>query len=215
MSARIVDKRTAILETAITCIAKYGIERTSTPVIARELGIAQSGVFYHFESQQELFDSLLVHIVAGNHRIVEQLRERTRPRTAFEGLLAYVRGNLYWAQRERYHVGVLLYSYMKTSYSRTMRRTVADVMAFGENTVYGHLATGVAEKQLTVEGDLRAMAKFLHQALIGAIIAFHYGRPAETYLQVYDRLARHFAQLLDQPLPRRSGAGSRQRGISR
>jgi AcrR family transcriptional regulator len=187
------DKKTAILQAAMTCISKYGIENTKTQVIAKELGVAQSGLFYHFRNNDELFDSLIPQIVTVNHGIVEKLRQTKKPKDNLSALRLYAMGNLYWAHKHPEQVAVLLYSVMRTSYSTFMRKTMTQVQNTGENTIYGILTAGVAEKEFSVDGDLREMAKFIHNTLIGATIAFHTSRHCEGYKKVYDR----FAEKLD------------------
>ena len=168
-------KKEAILDAAIKCISKYGIENTNSYSIAKELEIAQSGVYYHFPDQEALFDSLLERIARQNHELVENLQQKEKPKDKRSRLLTYIKGNLLWADKHPDQVGVLLFSFLKTSHSKKMKKHVAKTLSVGEDTIYGILATG------STSGDIRHLAKFIHQALIGSIISFHYLRPRVSY----------------------------------
>ncbi len=53
------DTRGRILETARTLFADNGYSGTSVRLIARELGLSDPAVYYHFSSKQHLFEALL------------------------------------------------------------------------------------------------------------------------------------------------------------
>lgn len=193
------DKKTAILDAAILCISKYGIEKTNTHSVAKELGVVQSGVHYHFPKQEQLFDSLIHRIVAVNHALVSQMQEKAKAEKNLARLKIYIKGNLIWAAKHPEHVAVLLYSVMRTSHSPSMKKMVTAVLGVGEQTIYSLLAAGAVEREFSVEGEVREMAKFIHGSLIGAIVQYHHARPARSHLYFYKLLSTKLDSLVASP----------------
>ena len=194
-----MDKKEAIARAAMICISKYGIEKTNSYAIAKEMGIAQSGVFYHFPSQTDLFDSLLTRISLKNHELVSQLQKKKKTASNLERLKIYITGNLAWAHRFPEQVGVLLNSFMKTSYSKAMTEKVLVTLGAGEESIYRYLACGVVEKEFRVRGEIRETAKLIHETLIGAIISFHYSRSKSSSRNYSARLVKSLALYLQAP----------------
>ncbi len=54
------DTRGRILETARSLFARHGVAGTSIRMIARELGITDPAIYYHFPTKQAILESLLV-----------------------------------------------------------------------------------------------------------------------------------------------------------
>lgn len=164
------QKRTAILKTAIRCIAQHGIEGTSADVIAKKLGIAQSGIFYYFPKQEDIFDSLVDYIASANHDVVTKYLEQHAPKKSKDLLLSHLVGNLRWAEKYPEHVSVLLITMAKTGRSRTMRDRVNRIFQVGEQRIVDLL------KDLKVRGDVRELGAFIHQSLTGVIICHYYSQ---------------------------------------
>lgn len=56
-----MNTKEKILATALRLFVKNGINQTSTNLIAKETGVASGTVFVHFESKQEIVDTLYVN----------------------------------------------------------------------------------------------------------------------------------------------------------
>lgn len=190
------NKQIAIYNAAIRCIGKYGVEKTNAQSIARELGIAPSGIFYYFPKQDQIFDSLVAYIAEINHTIVSELLQKRKPKTHWERLLIHVEGNLLWVKKYPDQMAVLLLSVVKTGRSRTMRERIGRLMSIGEERLYTHLTAGVAEREFAVEGEIRSMASFLHKALIGMTVSYHYSRKSVSISHYLDLAKFHFRQNL-------------------
>ena len=54
-----MNKKTIIFETAIRLFAAQGYEATTTLQIAREVGVTEPAVFYHFKSKSAFFSTVL------------------------------------------------------------------------------------------------------------------------------------------------------------
>ena len=193
------QKKTAIIKTAIRCVAQYGTEGASADVIARKMGIAQSGIFYYFPKQEALFDSLLGYIAQVNHEIAMKYFGEMKLNTMRERLTGHVTANLIWANKHPDHISVLLLSMAKTGRSRLMRERVNHLFQVGEDRIYSILQEGVAQGEFHSSGDLRDLAVFIHKALGGSILSFYYSRHLRSVEYYQNILSGQIAQLLKNP----------------
>lgn len=178
-------KRENILNAAIRCIGRFGLENTSATVIAKDLGIAQSGIFYYFPTQEQLFDSLLLHIARINHAQVSTLLAERCPATHRETLLVHLEGNLRWAESQPAQVAALVHSIAKASRSPRAKRAMAELFRVGEERIRGYLDTGQAQKEFRLVAPAPQCAALMHKALMGHIISGHYERGSERPVLYY------------------------------
>lgn len=164
------SKKTAIIEATIRCIANHGLNKTNAQLVAKELGIAQSSVFYHFPQQQQLFDSLLHHVAKVNADEVKSLLTKAQATNHFERLCHYIRGNLQWAVNHQDQVMVLIYSLSEGKHSPQVNTEIIKILKKAEDRLYFYLVAGIAEGEFSVEGDLRALAKFINQSVSGTVV---------------------------------------------
>ncbi|MDB4303866.1 TetR/AcrR family transcriptional regulator [Desulfosarcina sp.] len=84
-----MNKKSIIFETAIRLFAAQGYEATTTLQIAREVGVTEPAVFYHFKSKSAFFSTILdeASIVYLNRIDALALSDST----AFESLEALIR----------------------------------------------------------------------------------------------------------------------------
>ena len=168
------DKKTAIIEATISAVAKYGLSKTNAQLVAEEMNIAQSSIFYYFPQQQQLFNSLNEYITKHNSEQVKQLVEDVQASNSFERLCRFIKGNLLWAVNNRDHVTVLLYSLAESRQSPTISKEVSSILKSAEDKVYFYLVTGIAEGEFTVKSNIRSLARFINQSVNGTVIThFH------------------------------------------
>jgi len=168
------DKKTAIIEATISAVAKYGLSKTNAQLVAEEMNIAQSSIFYYFPQQQQLFNSLNEYISKHNADQVKQLVEEVQASNSFERLCRFIKGNLLWAVNNRDHVTVLLYSLAESRQSPTISKEVSSILKSAEDKVYFYLVTGIAEGEFTVKSNIRSLARFINQSVNGTVIThFH------------------------------------------
>lgn len=159
-----------IIEAAIECIFRSGVQKTNANLIAKRLGIPSSLVFYYFPNQKKLFDTLIGYIVSVNRSVVFSHIEKKTVKGTFERIQAYIEGNLEWGKKNPAHVAVMMYGLVESSHNPEMREAVVTALQGGEDRVYSLLAVGVAEKEFSLGLGIREMARTIHQSLIGAII---------------------------------------------
>ena len=168
------SKKTAIIEATISAVAKYGLSKTNAQLVAEEMNIAQSSIFYHFPQQQQLFDSLNDYVARHNAEHVKKLVEEVKVSNSFERLCRFIKGNVLWAVNNRDHVTVLLYALADSRQNETVSHNVSNILKKAEDQVYFYLVTGIAEGEFTVKSNIRSLARFINQSVNGTVIThFH------------------------------------------
>lgn len=84
-----VNKKATILKTAIRLFASQGYEATTTLQIAREVGVTEPAVFYHFKSKGALFSTILEKALDNYIGRLDALQVKHRP--ASESLVDLIR----------------------------------------------------------------------------------------------------------------------------
>ncbi|MDR3416136.1 MAG: TetR/AcrR family transcriptional regulator [Nevskia sp.] len=101
--ARPVDRRSAILMTALQCFNQNGIEATPIDEIGRRAGASVGSIYYHFSSKEGIAIALLAEGLRGN---LLQLEKRLRKagtaqqgvRIVVESLIDWISANPEWAR---------------------------------------------------------------------------------------------------------------------
>ena len=93
------DTRRQILDASLHLFSEHGFARTTVRAIARDVGITNAAIYYHFDSKQELLEALLEE-----RGIVPALQELQQATTEFPprvGLLAIARNAMSRMQSNR------------------------------------------------------------------------------------------------------------------
>ena len=76
------DTRTRILDAAGRILVRDGSDGFTIAAVAKEAGVSKGGLFYHFESKDQLIAGLIQHYVSGFDQLIAQaayLRSATQP----------------------------------------------------------------------------------------------------------------------------------------
>ena len=84
-----MNKRESIFKTGIRLFAAQGFEATTTLQIAREVGVTEPAVFYHFKSKSAFFSAILEQAISVYIDRIDRLDPASI--TAFERLAALIR----------------------------------------------------------------------------------------------------------------------------
>lgn len=162
------DKREQILDTASKCIVKYGLQKTNAQLIADELKISQTTVFYYFPKQHILFDSLFDFIVGvGREFVTGPMAKAKKPLTYKEKLIYYYQGQLRWAEQYPHHSGVMLFSLLESTHNKKIQKKVITALEHGVETIFSYIAGGIVEKQFKPNMEPRPAAQLIHKTIIG------------------------------------------------
>ncbi|MBE5906760.1 MAG: TetR/AcrR family transcriptional regulator [Lachnospiraceae bacterium] len=129
-----------IMLTALKLFAERGFEAVSTSMIANELGITKGALYRHYQSKQEIFDSIIQKMfekdgkqAADNHVPEKEYEEEMNSyaQTSLEDFCEFVNSQYrYWTEDEF----ALLFRRMITLEqfrSEEMNKLYQDVLAFG------------------------------------------------------------------------------------
>ena len=84
-----MNKKTIIFKTAIRLFAAQGYEATTTLQIAREVGVTEPAVFYHFKSKSAFFSAILEEASKVYFNRIDALDPNVS--TAFDALATLIR----------------------------------------------------------------------------------------------------------------------------
>jgi len=66
------DTRTRILDAAARILVRDGSDGFPIAAVAKEAGVSKGGLFYHFESKDQLIAGLIQHYVSGFDQLIAQ-----------------------------------------------------------------------------------------------------------------------------------------------
>src|SRR5690348_18240408 len=69
------DARQRILEAAVRCVSRVGVDRTSTALIAREAGVSRPTLYAYFANREEIVVQAAEHAVM---TIIARLQDHCR-----------------------------------------------------------------------------------------------------------------------------------------
>jgi acetyl esterase len=163
------DRRSEIVEAAVTLFRERGYHRTSLSDIAEAIGTERASLYYYFSSKEEILNEAVTPVVLRNTAIVEELRDSAEPvpaklRRLIVGLLT--------SYAEHYP---LLFLYLEENLSHvaeSQEAWAAQMRAVNqrfEAALEEIIAHGVAD------GSLRALAdpRILANGLMGTVSWTH------------------------------------------
>src|SRR5271157_1956106 len=84
------DTRDRILQTALDLFIEQGYDKTSLREIAERVGVTKAALYYHFESKEKIFATLVEPIIEVQARAMELLEQRPSLEDWSRGLAAMV-----------------------------------------------------------------------------------------------------------------------------
>lgn len=92
-------RRNQILDAALDCFLRQGVEATTIEQIRKASGASHGSIYHHFGSKEAIALAVYSEAIRGYHELVlGQLREQT---TARGGIRALVAAHLQWTQTNR------------------------------------------------------------------------------------------------------------------
>jgi AcrR family transcriptional regulator len=73
------EKREAILKAALALVAEHGLQHTPMSLISRHARVSAGGIYHHFESKEDLFQTLYVRIMQEMIRAIVAADDPSRP----------------------------------------------------------------------------------------------------------------------------------------
>lgn len=119
--ARRPSRRAAVIDAAVTVFAERGFADATIPEIAEAADLAPTGVYYHFATKEELFDSVVRQVYSAVDAVAEQARPYAESGDA-DTLRATISAVWQWAAAHPDHARILYRSPDATPASRVMRR---------------------------------------------------------------------------------------------
>lgn len=174
MRKKKVSTQFKLLEAAIKCFAKKGIEHTKIIEISKAAGVSHSLLLYHFPTYEKLCLEVIHYILGGlKNQTIEAVSKTTH--NPLKALEDYVQTPFKWARQEPDHFSLWMYFYYKASNESTFRSLNSDIRLVGRERIR-HLILELIVIGIIPHHDTKAVfeATILIQGIItgNTILAF-------------------------------------------
>ena len=95
MPDQVLNKREALLSTALILFAERGFYGTTTSLISKEAGVAAGTLFFHFKTKEELIDTLYCKIKSESAQAISQSIDKRKSTT--ENFHTIARNAIIWS----------------------------------------------------------------------------------------------------------------------
>ncbi len=123
------QRRVAVLEATLECIALYGIEGTNFESVGKQAGMLRAHVAYYFPDFAALIESAIKFVVANAQRIT--VENVMRAKTSRERLTAFIESAFEWAEKYPNHVPVVLQFYSYAATRKEYRKMHTEIRTMG------------------------------------------------------------------------------------
>lgn len=162
-------KAFSIVEAAITCLSKHGLQNLTIAMVAREAGVARSLVHYYFASADEIQITSVKYVRFLFQKIaVDALAAERAPDKMLE---AYVRACFYWIDNFRKHALVWLTYLHRCGSHATDRELNTRAAVVGEERIAALIEAGCAAGLFQCENSSDA-AKALQTLICGGLVCY-------------------------------------------
>lgn len=156
-----------IVDSAIRCYAKYGIERTTFELIANECGISRPLVMHYFPDKEAIFDLSFRYIRAHFQALaVEAIQKATSPE---QQLRAYILCTFDWVEKSANHAKVWLLIYYYCAIHEEYKKTNTELVSMGHARITALLESGKKFKLFKFK-NASYTAKMVQTVITGALL---------------------------------------------
>lgn len=162
-------KAFAMIEAAITCLSKQGLQNLTVAKVAREAGVARSLVHHYFASANDIQIIAIKYVRFLFQKIaVDALAAEKTPEKMLE---AYVRACFYWIDNFRKHALVWLTYLHRCGTSPSDRELNTRAVVVGEERIAALIEKGCAAGAFHCERPSEA-AKVLQTLICGGLVCY-------------------------------------------
>ena len=90
MAARQIDKRSRLIQTAVTLVYQQGFHQTTLADIAQQAQVPLGTVYYFFKTKEAIGETVVEHYLSEFRRLFQQLDNDPDPRTRLDAYLQTV-----------------------------------------------------------------------------------------------------------------------------
>ena len=177
-----VERRAAILRTAIELFAKRGFRGTTTRELALAVGVSEPVLYQHFATKRELYTAIVDQMVgeraAEGEAALCQFQGTTDDRSFFQWFGEQV---LNWYLDDTNHIRLLLYSALEG-------HDLADIWHNRCTVQFIHIMEQYVERRVAEGAFQRQNPVIAARAFIGMIC--HYGQVCAIYQRPVSELSR-------------------------
>jgi AcrR family transcriptional regulator len=156
-----------LLEAAISCYARRGLDGVTAEMVAREAGVTRTLLNHYFEDMNDLrltclkyirvlFQKLAITAIGQRREVIDQLHN-------------YVESCFHWCETFRPHVLVWLAFLQQCGSNKASREVNTLATSVGQDRISALIEKGVAQGSLKSE-NIEQTAKILQSLITGAIV---------------------------------------------
>lgn len=185
-------RRARILEAAIQCMAKYGVEKTNFESIGQEAGMLRAHVAYYYPDRDEIIRSAIRFAIATvQHVTVEYVSQSTNP---VERLAAFVNGTFAWLEQYPVQMRIILLMYYYGSYDSEFRKIHTAVREVGAKRIDALLEPVVPKLGKPERYEL---AKLVQSILTGHVVDYVSTESARSLEQVRETTLKQIERVIE------------------
>lgn len=162
------ESKERIIDEVLNVVAKEGWSGLSFQKIAKRCKVSTSNVVYHFESRDSLLVALLDKISLNNFSIVSS--GISIEHNAYDKILNHFRKNLEWGKRFPEEAQIVIQIYLEASHNSKFSPVFLMMIDRAQERIREHVLAGEREGLFKPVLDSKAVARILHNVLVGAFI---------------------------------------------
>lgn len=157
-----------IIDGAIECYAKSGVDGVTMDKIAKESGVSRPLVFHYFEDKREIFTLAVKRIRLNFQRVaIEAIQKASTPTAK---LKAYVESTFDWVESFPSHIRVWLLYLYQCSTDRADLALNTELVNTGHDRIMALLREGIETGEFA-KGPVEWRAKLIQLVISGALVS--------------------------------------------
>lgn len=159
-----------IIEAALHCYGKYGIEATDYERIAKRAKVSRPLVQHYFPKNEVLVRTVMTFIRGRFQKYcVDAILAETDPEAQ---LKAYLEATFEWIKKFKSDASVWFLFYYYCSFDKAYRKLNTDLVSQGQTRIAGLIRQGIAAKVFrgAKDSEIEKRAKLLQNALTGGLV---------------------------------------------
>ena len=156
-----------ILEAAIVCFARKGLDEVTMPMVAREAKVTRQLVAHYFKDMKTLQQTAIKYIRFLFQKLVVDAFDQHQ--SADKMLGAYIEACFDWVETYKVHAQVWFFFLFKCGHHKQSRELNTTAVEIGEERIQSLLQTG-KEQGLFKFSDARITTKFVQTIITGALL---------------------------------------------
>ena len=157
-----------IITNAIKLFSTKGFDKTTGSLIAKECGISQASVFYHYKNKMVLFEATLDYIIENNKDVFEHY-EHASNEDSYAKLIRLLEANIKWAYKFPEQAKIILMLFNFSTWDDNFAKLSTRTIDNGRLKVKKLLEDIDKENPIKSQLDIDSLSQIIQQYINGVI----------------------------------------------